>query len=178
MPAICPARLLRSLASDSLRPTPLDWQSSELDLAGPSRPGSYIGIVGRRSVAMGTEQGDLEVWTWPLKLLHGFNLRFQTPLYAEAISGRDIARRVEVTPAGTTIIYSHPAFTVRQRIFAPLNEPAIVSVLEVDAVRPIEIFAEFQSDLQYAWPGVLRRPVCVLGRQGESVRRFRKAGAR
>jgi glycogen debranching enzyme len=102
---------------------------------------------------MGTEQGDLEVWTWPLKLLHGFNLRFQTPLYAEAISGKDIARRVEVTPAGTTIIYSHPAFTVRQRIFAPLNEPALVSVLEVDAVRPIEIFAEFQSDLQLAWPG-------------------------
>lgn len=123
-----------------------------MDLAGPSRPGSYIGVVGRRSIAMGTEQGDIEVWTWPLKLLHGFNLRFQTPLYAEPISGKDIARRVEVTPAGTTIVYSHPAFTVRQRIFAPLNEPAIVSVLEVDAVRPIEIFAEFKSDLQYAWP--------------------------
>ena len=138
---------------DSLRPTPIEWQTSDLDLSGPSRPGSYIGIVGRRSVAMGTEQGDLEVWTWPLKLLHGFNLRFQTPLYAEAISGKDIARRVEVTPAGTTIVYSHPAFTVRQRIFAPLNEPAIVMVLEVDAVRPIEIFAEFQSDLQLAWPG-------------------------
>lgn len=101
---------------------------------------------------MGTELGDLEVWTWPLKLLHGFNLRFQTPLYAEPIAGKDISRRVEVTPAGTTIIYSHPAFTVRQRIFAPVDEPAIVSVLEVDAVRPIEIFAEFQSDLQLAWP--------------------------
>jgi glycogen debranching enzyme len=147
-----PASLVAQ-APDSLRPTPLDWQSSPVDLAGPSRPGSYIGMVGRRSIAMGTEQGDIEVWTWPLKLLHGFNLRFQTPLYAQPIAGKDIARRVEVTPAGTTIIYSHPAFTVRQRIFAPLNEPAIVSVLEVDAVRPIEIFAEFQSDLQYAWPG-------------------------
>ena len=142
-------------ASDSLRPTPLNWQASDLDLSGPSRAGSYVGVVGRRSVAMGTEQGDLEVWTWPLKLLHGFNLSFQTPLYADPIRGSDIARRVEVTPAGTTIIYSHPAFTVRQRIFAPLNEPAIVSVLEVDAVRPIEIFAEFQSDLQYAWPASL-----------------------
>jgi glycogen debranching enzyme len=140
-------------SSDPLRPTPLQWQTSHLDLLGPARAGSYIGVVGRRSIAMGTEQGDLEVWTWPLKLLHGFNLRFQTPLYAQPIAGRDIARRVEVTPAGTTIIYSHPAFTVRQRMFAPLHEPAIVTVLEVDAVRPIEILAEFQSDLQYAWPG-------------------------
>ena len=145
----------QSTVSDSLRPTPLQWQSSPIDLAGPSRPGSYIGVVGRRSIAMGTEQGDIEVWTWPLKLLHGFNLRFKTPLYGDPISGKDIARRVEVTPAGTTIVYSHPAFTVRQRIFAPLNEPAIVSVLEVDAVRPIEIFAEFQSDLQYAWPAAM-----------------------
>jgi glycogen debranching enzyme len=142
-------------SADSLRPTPINWKQSDLDLTGPSRPGSYIGVVGRRSVAMGTEQGDLEVWTWPLKLLHGFNLRFQTPLYAEPIAGKDIARRVEVTPAGTTIVYSHPAFTVRQRIFAPLHEPAIVLVLEVDAVRPIEILAEFQSDLQYAWPAAL-----------------------
>jgi glycogen debranching enzyme len=141
--------------SDTLTPTPIQWQASPIDLAGPSRSGSYIGVAGRRAVAMGTELGDIEVWTWPLKLLHGFNLRFQTPLYADAISGRDIARRVEVTPAGTTIIYSHPAFTVRQRIFAPVNEPAIVSVLEVDAVRPMEILAEFQSDLQYAWPGSL-----------------------
>ena len=155
-PAVALASLSAQAApNDSLRPTPIEWQTSDLDLSGPSRPGSYIGIVGRRSIAMGTEQGDIEVWTWPLKLLHGFNLRFQTPLYAEAISGKDIARRVEVTPAGTTIIYSHPAFTVRQRIFAPLNEPAIVSVLEVDAVRPIEIFAEFQSDLQLAWPASL-----------------------
>src|SRR5215212_3638623 len=146
------ASSLLAQAADSMHPTPLDWQVSAIDLDGPSRPGSYIGVVGRRSAGMGTELGDLEVWTWPLKLLHGFNLRFLTPLYADPIDGRDIARRVEVTPAGTTIVYSHPAFTVRQRMFAPLNEPAMVVVLEVDAVRPIEIIAEFQSDLQYAWP--------------------------
>jgi glycogen debranching enzyme len=140
---------------DSLNPTPISWQTSDLDLRGPARPGSYIGVVGRRAVAMGSEQGDIEVWTWPLKLLHGFNLRFQTPLYDEPIEGRDVARRVEVTPAGTTITYSHPAFTVRQRIFAAVNDPAIIMVLEVDAVRPIQIIAEFQSDLQYAWPASL-----------------------
>ena len=133
-------------------PTPLAWRTSSLDLRGPVRAGSYVGVIGRRAAGMGSELGDLEVWTWPLKLLHGFNLRFQTPLYADPINGRDIARRVEITPAGATIIYSHPAFTVRERLFAAENDPAVVMVLEVDAVRPLEIIAEFQSDLQLAWP--------------------------
>lgn len=138
-----------------LTPTPLVWQHGALDLRGPARPDSYLGVVGRRSVAMGSEQGDLEVWTWPLKLLHDFRLSFQTPLYAEPIRGSDVARRVEITPAGATVIYSHPAFTVRERIFAPDSEPAVVIVLEVDAIRPLEILAQFQSDLQFAWPASL-----------------------
>jgi glycogen debranching enzyme len=133
--------------------TPLDWSTSSLDLDGPSRPGAYVAAVGRRAVAMGTEQGGFEVWTWPLKLLHGFELRFRTPLFSEPIPAATLARRVEVTPAGVVITYTHPAFTIRQRIFTPLDEPAVVMVLDVDAVRPIEILAEFQSDLQYAWPG-------------------------
>lgn len=138
-----------------LTPTPLDWRKGPVDLRGPARPDSYIGIMGRRAAAMGTEQGGFEVWTWPLKLLHDFRLSFQTPLYADPIPAADVARRVEVTPAGTTIIYSHPAFTVRERIFSPDSEPAVVVVLEVDAVRPMEILAEFQSDLQFAWPASL-----------------------
>ncbi len=31
--------------------------------------------------------------------------------------------------------------------------PAVVMVLEVEAIRPLEIIARFRSDLQYAWPG-------------------------
>ncbi|HXE58744.1 MAG TPA: hypothetical protein VNK43_12145 [Gemmatimonadales bacterium] len=142
----------RPTADTEPRPTPIAWVASPVDLTGPARPGAYVAAVGRRSIAMGTEQGGFEVWTWPIKLLHDFELRFQIPLYAEPIAGRDVARRVEVSPAGVTITYAHSAFTVRQRIFAPLEEPAVVSVLEVDAIRPIEIIAEFQSDLQYAWP--------------------------
>ena len=60
---------------------------------------------------------------------------------------------MEITPAGATIVYVHPAFTVTERLFAPLDQPAVVAVLEVDAVRPIEIIAQFRPDLQYAWPG-------------------------
>jgi glycogen debranching enzyme len=138
-----------------LEPTPLGWQAGALALRGPARPGGYIGVEGRRAAAFGTEVGELEVWAWPLKLLHDFRLSFQTPLYADPIRGADVARAVEVTPAGATITYTHPAFTVRERIFAPVDEPAVAIVLEVEAVRPMEIIASFRSDLQLAWPGAL-----------------------
>ena len=147
----------RLVAQNAAAPPPsaLPWEAGPLALRGPARAWGYLGVEGRRAAAIGTEQGDFEVWSWPLKLLHGFNLSFQTPLYAEPIRGADIARAVEVTPAGATITYSHAAFTVRERIFAPVDEPAVAIVLEVEAVRPMEVVASFGADLQLAWPGGL-----------------------
>ncbi len=136
-----------------LLPTLLSAQG--LDLTGPARPAGYISAVGRRAALFGAETGTFEAWAWPLKLLYGFELAFKTPLYDAPIAGRDIARSVRITPAGVTIVYAHPAFTVTQRLFAPLDDPALVSVLDVDAVRPIEIIARFRPALQYAWPAAL-----------------------
>ncbi|HEV2292038.1 MAG TPA: hypothetical protein VGR60_09420 [Gemmatimonadales bacterium] len=136
-------------------PTPIHWRTGPLDFTGPARAGTYLSATGRRAIVMGDELGHLEAWAWPLKLLHGFQLRFQTPFYAEPIAASELARRVDITPAGFTITYTHPAFTVRERVFVAEDDPAAVIVLEVDAVRPIEILAEFQSDLQLAWPGAV-----------------------
>ena len=147
------AARLRAQSPGPLTPTPLHWVDGPLALRGPALPSGYLGVEGRRAAAFGTPTGDLEVWAWPLRLVHGFHLSFQTPLYPDPIPADQIARRVEVTPAGATITYTHAAFTVRERIFAPLDEPAIVIVLEVRAVRPMEIVASFHSDLQLAWPG-------------------------
>jgi glycogen debranching enzyme len=139
-------------AQQPVTPTVLPWRSGPLDWTGPARPGGYLGVVGRAAAAFGREDGGFEVWAWPLKVLTGFELDFQTPMYPDPLRGRDIARRVEVTPAGATITYVHSAFTVRQHLFAPLEEPAVAMVLEVEAIRPLEIIARFRADLQYAWP--------------------------
>lgn len=140
-------------AAGAFQPSPLGWVAGPYALRGPARPGGYVGVEGRKAAAFGTEVGEFEVWAWPLRILRGFELAFQTPMYADPVRGRDVARSVEVTPAGATITYVHPAFTVRQRVFAPLSEPAIAMVLEVEAIRPMEIIASFKSDLQLAWPG-------------------------
>jgi hypothetical protein len=146
---------VRAQAAGGFQPSPLSWAAGPYALRGPARPGGFLGVEGRKAAALGTETGEFEVWAWPIRVLHGFELSFQTPMYTDPVRGRDIARSVEVTPAGATITYVHPAFTVRQRIFAPVNEPAIAMVLEVEAVRPMEVIASFKSDLQLAWPGGL-----------------------
>ena len=151
--SLVPAGRLGAQAPGRFEPVVLPWRAGPLAWEGPARPSGYLSAIGRKAAAFGTETGDFEVWTWPLRVLTGFELSFQTPIDAEALRGRDIARSVEVTPGGATITYVHSAFTVRQHIIAPLNEPAIAMVLEVEAIRPMEITASFRSDLQFAWPG-------------------------
>ena len=124
-------------------------------LRGPSRPGVFLSAVGRRAVAMGTEDGKLELWSWPIKWLHDFELSFRVPKYTEPIAGHTIAQSVIERPEGVTIEYAYEQFTVRQHIFVPLDKPAIVMLLEVDAIRPLDIIAKFTPDIHFAWPAAL-----------------------
>lgn len=129
--------------------------SSPLALRGPARPGMFVSAVGRRAIAMGTEDGPLELWSWPIKWLHDLELSFRIPKYTAAIPGRSVATSVLERPEGITIEYSHEQFTVREHIFVPLDEPAVVILLEVDAIRPLDIVVQFTPDIHYAWPAGL-----------------------
>src|SRR5262245_57019182 len=59
--------------------------SSPLTLRGPARPNMYLATAGRRAIAMGTEDGRLELWSWPYKWLHDLQLAFRVPKYAAPI---------------------------------------------------------------------------------------------
>ena len=132
-----------------------DLGRSPLALEGPARPGVYLAAVGRRSIAMGTEDGRLEVWSWPIKWMHDFQLSFRVPKYAAPIPGREVARSVTSRPEGVTITYAYETFTVRQHVFTPLDQPGVIVLLEVEAVRPMEIIASFTPDIHLAWPASL-----------------------
>src|SRR5574338_745152 len=129
--------------------------TSPLELRGPARPGMYLAAVGRRAIAMGTEDGRLELWSWPIKWLHDFELSFRVPKYTEPIRGASVARTVVERPEGVTIEYAYEQFTVRQHVFVPLDLPAVIILLEVDAIRPLDVIATFAPDIHYAWPAAL-----------------------
>ncbi|MHB1097623.1 MAG: amylo-alpha-1,6-glucosidase [Gemmatimonadaceae bacterium] len=131
---------------------PFDLGRSAIALTGDARPGQFVSAVGRRAIAMGTEDGAFEVWNWPYKWMHDFRLSFRVPKYTQPIAGRDVARSVLVRPEGVTITYAYETFTVKQTVFTPLDLSAVVMLLEVDAIRPMEIIASFTPDLHLAWP--------------------------
>ncbi|HEX8943026.1 MAG TPA: hypothetical protein VF785_07815, partial [Gemmatimonadaceae bacterium] len=132
-----------------------DLGTSPLALRGDVRPGAFISAVGRRAIAMGTEDGRFELWSWPVKWLHDFELSFRIPKYTEPIPGHSIAQTVVERPEGVTIEYAYEQFTVKQHVFVPLDLPAVVMLLEVDAIRPLEIVARFTPDIHLAWPAGL-----------------------
>ena len=129
-----------------------DIAHSPIELRGPARPGTYLGGVGREAAFFGHETGQFEAWAWPVKLLHEFELGFKIPDYTEPIPGESVAKRVIVRPELMTVVYSHATFTVRQHFLVPLDEPGLIILLDVDAVKPLEIVASFKADLDLMWP--------------------------
>lgn len=151
-----PPAITQAVFDDSATTLPyFPLGESPLALRGPARPGMFLSAVGRRAIAMGTEDGRLELWTWPIKWLHDFELSFRVPKYTEPIAGHTIATSVTERPEGVTIEYAYEQFTVREHIFVPLDKPAIVILLEVDAIRPLDIIARFTPDIHFAWPAAL-----------------------
>ncbi|MGD8867038.1 MAG: GH116 family glycosyl hydrolase [Gemmatimonadales bacterium] len=125
---------------------------SPIQLEGPSRLGVYLGGMGREAAFFGSETGEFEAWAWPVKLLHGFRLGFEVPEYSQPIPGHQVAKWVIVRPELMTVVYSHAAFTVKQHFLVPLHEPGIIMLLDIATVRPLEIVASFQADLDLMWP--------------------------
>ena len=143
------------------KPKPADvprfsFPASGLELGRPTRPGAFFDVVGRRSAVFGYENRALEAWVYPLKLIDDFRLSFRLEGYPLEIEGTDIAAYVSVRPEATTFTYAHSAFTVRQTVFAPLHEPGIVMLLEVDSTLPLSVNVSFRPRLALMWPAGLQ----------------------
>jgi hypothetical protein len=115
-------------------------------------PLRYFDVTGRKSAAFGRQNGQFEAWIYPVKLLHNFRLEFQQLGQPEAVRGENILREVVTRPESTTLVYVHPNFTVREVIWAPLDEPALLVYFESDSAKPLDITAAFVPDFKPMWP--------------------------
>jgi len=119
------------------------------------QPGAFFDVTGRRSAVFGYEDRAFEVWTYPLKILDDFKLSFNLRGYPLDIEGRDVRTSINVRPEATVFTYSHAAFTVREIIFAPIDESGIVILLDVRSVLPMTITGSFRPRLSLMWPAGL-----------------------
>lgn len=129
--------------------------SSGMRLERPTRSGMFFDVVGRKAAAFGYENRGMEAWAYPLKLVDDFKLGFLLEGYPLEIDGPQIARWIDVRPEATTFTYSHAGFTVRQILFAPVDEPAIVMLLDVQSVLPLTVVGSFRPRLRLMWPAGL-----------------------
>ena len=130
-------------------------RKSGLELERPTRAGAFYNVTGRRAAAFGYEHRALEAWVYPLKLIDEFALSFQIEGYPLEFRAADTLTRITTRPEATTFTYSHAAFTVRQTVFAPVDEPGIVMLLDVESVLPMTIMGSFRPRLRLSWPAGL-----------------------
>ena len=133
-------------------------EASGLELRAPARRGRFLDVVGRRSALFGYEGRPLEAWVYPLKLVDDLAFAFRLKDYPIEIEGEDVLARVEVRPEATVLVYSHAAFTVRAILFAPIEEPGLAILLDVESALPMTVIGRFRPRLRLMWPGGLMTP--------------------
>ncbi len=132
-------------------------------------------VAGPRGVLLGQQDGTLEAWVLPVKVLSHLRLEARVEGYALPVDVNQQAARIEVRPDRTTVTYSHIGFTVRQimlsapaasaagRALAPATAtaagtgaagPAVgpVVLFEFDCLRPTEFTFRFVPDVAWMWP--------------------------
>ena len=130
-------------------------RKSGLELERRTQAGSFFDVAGRKSAVFGYEHRPLEAWVYPLKLLDDFELSFRVEGYPLAFRASEMAVRVNVRPEATVFTYSHAAFSVRHIIYAPVDEPGVVMLLDVQSVLPMTVEVAFRPQLKLAWPAGL-----------------------
>jgi glycogen debranching enzyme len=150
------AAWLLPMPARAASPAPNPVAETGLRLGRAVRPGAFYDVTGRRSALLGYEaRGGAEVWAYPLQLVSDLRLAFRVVGYPLEFEGHDLVTEIEVRPEATTFTYSHAAFTVRQVLFAPLDEPAVVSLFEVRSALPLTIVGSFRPRLRLMWPAGL-----------------------
>ncbi|HYA48671.1 MAG TPA: GH116 family glycosyl hydrolase, partial [Burkholderiales bacterium] len=127
-------------------------EASEISLSRPAQPFTYFDKVGRKFALLGLENGSVEAWAYPLKIVRGLEFSFLLGSSTQPIAGRDIVRSVTVDPAVTTIAFVYQSFSVRAHYITAADDPGAVILLEVDATEPLTIVCSFMPVLQPMWP--------------------------
>ena len=112
----------------------------------------FFDATGRRAAVFGHQDGRFEAWIYPVKIFHGFHLEFQPEGAVEPITGDSCLEQIITRPESTTLVYVTAQFTVRQVVWVPLDEQAIVTFFDVDSSTPLTISAKFVPDFKPMWP--------------------------
>jgi glycogen debranching enzyme len=151
-----PIRLGSHQIASNIPKTPLG--ESGLSLERRTHSGAFFDVLGRRAGVYGYEHRGFEAWVYPLKILDDFRLSFSLEGYPLDVPAEEMLATIDARPEATIFTYSHAAFTLRQVLFVPIDEPAIVMLLDIRTTLPMRVAASFRPRLQLMWPAGLMTP--------------------
>lgn len=135
-----------SAAADSVVRGPIEIDPT---LEGTVRPAQYASVLGTRAAWLGREDGSGDFWVHPFLVGSDLSLHL--------VDGEELTElpvtRIRVRPEGTTLFRQAGGVTVRQHMVVPVDEPAVLVLLEVDAPRDVVVRARLRPVLQLSWPG-------------------------
>src|ERR1043166_7830649 len=167
----------------ALEPIPrFAFGSDPLTISRLVEPGKPFTVAGERGAIFGRESGRFEAWLYPVKILSQFSITAELANYPVPIDVAAQAAFIEVAPAMTTITYSHAAFTVKQRMFAPRGDAAAGAVVlfEIASVRRTPNGCHREAAITYCIPTtpISRRRSHCRGRNRASSRPTRNVPRR
>ena len=148
---------ITAASAASLDPIPnFSQKTKSLEIVSPCIPRQPWTVAGEHGAFLGRQDGRFEAWLWPVKILSNFRIRAELANYSVPIDVNALAAEIKVTPAETTITYSHAAFTIRQHMFAARGTLApaagVAAYFEIESARPIEITFSFTPEMLRMWP--------------------------
>lgn len=121
-----------------------------LEISRPARPWEFVDATGEKASLLGSEDGTLEAFVYPLKIFKDLRLRFVVD--GRVIPAGTASRRITATPGVYTITYTGDEFEVRETLIAPIHEAGAAIRLAITAYEPLRIDVEFTRDFQLMWP--------------------------
>lgn len=131
---------------------------SRLELSRRTQTGSFYDVVGRKSAAFGFEHRNMEAWVYPLKIVDDLALDFQIEGYNLPFPAKELLKNIEVRPEATIFTYSHAAFTIKQIVYAPIDEQGVIILLDVKTTLPMTVAVSFRPKLRFMWAGTSMTP--------------------
>jgi len=124
--------------------------AGSMEISRPVRSWEFLDATGPRAAWLGREDGTLEAYVYPLKILRDMRLRFE--INGHFVPGEGLARRVSYRPASSSITYTGDDFRVVETLVVPADKAGALMMFDVQARNPLRIDVEFTPDFQLMWP--------------------------
>ncbi|MBI5431594.1 MAG: hypothetical protein HZA52_02055, partial [Planctomycetes bacterium] len=92
---------------------------------------NFVEVVGRRIALLGREDGVFECWIWPLKIAHDLRVVLRRA-DGSRVDLAEHAKHVRIDPFELELTHEGDGWRVGIRIFAALDERALVWVFDVE----------------------------------------------